>query len=426
MGHNYHMHVKKWLTMLFALFLTFVLSVSLGYPSVAFAASADGSLTALQQAYQAAKAKSVALSAQIVQMGDQQSTLSTQLYQSEEEMRSRLQVQAYAQALWNLRQQRALQDTALAQAAILREQQAIIHLRAQLRFWYEEGTVPYVSVILGAHSFSDLLFRVTAIAQLLARQGAIVEADKQLIAHADLLVTVARQEVQQASRASRMASAATADVAAEQAHLHSLFAKASASRMAAAKGRAAQLFAMQRLASQIAAIELAQARAAAAAKAAALRAAEQARARAAAAVAAKAAAKAKALGKTVTQTVVATPPPAPVQSQGISAATLQTDLRQAISDTGEPASWIPWLSLLVQYESGGNPTAVSPIAVDGEYASGLLQMLPDTFNRYAMSGYDNIWNPVDNAIAAIRYISANYGNPWSIPGIGSESTYRGY
>lgn len=53
-------------------------------------------------------------------------------------------------------------------------------------------------------------------------------------------------------------------------------------------------------------------------------------------------------------------------------------------------------------------------------------MLPETFARYALAGHDNIWNPVDNAIAAIRYIQAAYGSPWNIPGIQQESTYRGY
>ena len=37
----------------------------------------------------------------------------------------------------------------------------------------------------------------------------------------------------------------------------------------------------------------------------------------------------------------------------------------------------------------------------------------------------NIWNPVDNTVAAIRYIASRYGTPQAIPGLESSS-YAGY
>jgi SLT domain-containing protein len=49
----------------------------------------------------------------------------------------------------------------------------------------------------------------------------------------------------------------------------------------------------------------------------------------------------------------------------------------------------------------------------GEHATGLMQTLPSTFREYALPGHTNIYNPVDNMIAAIRYILARYGNPYT-------------
>jgi SLT domain-containing protein len=85
-----------------------------------------------------------------------------------------------------------------------------------------------------------------------------------------------------------------------------------------------------------------------------------------------------------------------------------------------PQSWVGALVRIAKHESSGNPGAVNGTAIDprtgritssGEHATGLMQMLPSTFREYAAPGHTDINNPVDNMIAAIRYIKAKYGDP---------------
>lgn len=59
------------------------------------------------------------------------------------------------------------------------------------------------------------------------------------------------------------------------------------------------------------------------------------------------------------------------------------------------------------------------------YAQGLMQMVPTTFQAHALPGMENVWNPLDNSIAAIEYIRSRYGAPMDIPGLES-SNYGGY
>lgn len=76
-------------------------------------------------------------------------------------------------------------------------------------------------------------------------------------------------------------------------------------------------------------------------------------------------------------------------------------------------------------ESGGNPRAVNnwdSNAAAGRPSKGLLQTIPETFSAYALPGHHNIFNPVDNAAAAIRYMFADYGH---IVGPGSGGYTRG-
>jgi hypothetical protein len=64
-------------------------------------------------------------------------------------------------------------------------------------------------------------------------------------------------------------------------------------------------------------------------------------------------------------------------------------------------------------ESGGNPNAIQRVndvnMRAGKPARGLLQTIPQTFNTYKLPGHENIMDPVDNAIASIRYQFARYG-----------------
>lgn len=62
-------------------------------------------------------------------------------------------------------------------------------------------------------------------------------------------------------------------------------------------------------------------------------------------------------------------------------------------------------------ESSGNPLSINLTdsnAKAGHPSKGLLQTIPETFASYMLPGHGNIWNPVDNAIAAIRYMFARY------------------
>jgi SLT domain-containing protein len=66
---------------------------------------------------------------------------------------------------------------------------------------------------------------------------------------------------------------------------------------------------------------------------------------------------------------------------------------------------------------------VNPMAVLGQHASGLWQMLPSTFA--AFGGMGSLFNPILEGIAALKYIAATYGSPFNIPGLFSGG-YRGY
>jgi LysM repeat protein len=63
-------------------------------------------------------------------------------------------------------------------------------------------------------------------------------------------------------------------------------------------------------------------------------------------------------------------------------------------------------------ESSGDPEAENDSdsnAADGNPSKGLMQTTQTTFDAYALSGYDDIWDPVDNIIAAAIYAQDTYG-----------------
>ncbi|MDY7224664.1 phage tail tape measure protein [Halalkalibacterium halodurans] len=107
-------------------------------------------------------------------------------------------------------------------------------------------------------------------------------------------------------------------------------------------------------------------------------------------------------------------------------------IAQAMAITGVPTSWASALETIVMKESGGNPKAINLWDINakrGIPSKGLMQTIDPTFNAYKMSGFNDIWNPIHNAVAAIRYIKARYGNVFNVPGIKSMARggpYRGY
>jgi LysM repeat protein len=63
-------------------------------------------------------------------------------------------------------------------------------------------------------------------------------------------------------------------------------------------------------------------------------------------------------------------------------------------------------------ESSGNPDATNgwdSNAAAGTPSIGLMQMIQPTFDAYAISGYNDIYNPVDNIISAVVYAQTTYG-----------------
>ena len=65
-------------------------------------------------------------------------------------------------------------------------------------------------------------------------------------------------------------------------------------------------------------------------------------------------------------------------------------------------------------ESNGNPKAINlwdPNAMKGTPSKGLMQVIDPTFRAYAMEGFNsNIYDPLSNILASIRYALATYGS----------------
>jgi phage-related protein len=83
-------------------------------------------------------------------------------------------------------------------------------------------------------------------------------------------------------------------------------------------------------------------------------------------------------------------------------------------------------------ESGGNPRAINlwdSNAAAGHPSMGLLQTIQPTFDAYKLPGMNDIWNPIHNAVAAIRYMLAEYGHIVSTGSgyaLGTVSASRGW
>ncbi|MGY2125819.1 transglycosylase SLT domain-containing protein [Nocardia gipuzkoensis] len=90
------------------------------------------------------------------------------------------------------------------------------------------------------------------------------------------------------------------------------------------------------------------------------------------------------------------------------------------------------IALIIQHESAGNPYAENRWDsnwVAGHPSKGLMQTIDSTFSAYKAPGHDDIWNPVDNIIAGVRYSIDRYGSLGNVPGVAavnSGGAYQGY
>ncbi|MBB5954529.1 uncharacterized protein YukE [Saccharothrix tamanrassetensis] len=84
---------------------------------------------------------------------------------------------------------------------------------------------------------------------------------------------------------------------------------------------------------------------------------------------------------------------------------------------------------IIEKESGGNPHALNDWdsnAAKGTPSKGLMQCIDPTFQAHKLPGHDDIWNPVDNIIAGVRYTFSRYGGFEGHPGLKSMAGGGGY
>ncbi|ASN71960.1 hypothetical protein 10F6_31 [uncultured Caudovirales phage] len=95
-------------------------------------------------------------------------------------------------------------------------------------------------------------------------------------------------------------------------------------------------------------------------------------------------------------------------------------IKQALGMAGLPqtSQYIKAWQEQARTESTFNPKARNPSG-----ASGLVQVKPATFNQYKLPGHGNIWNPLDNLIAGMRYAKARYGKGGMLSQIGHGLPY---
>ena len=107
---------------------------------------------------------------------------------------------------------------------------------------------------------------------------------------------------------------------------------------------------------------------------------------------------------------------------------------KALEAAGMPASELneAGVLLIIEHESSGNPNAINnwdSNAKAGDPSRGLMQVIGTTFNEYKLSGHEDIYNPVDNIIAGVRYAISRYGSIQNVPGVKSVDSggkYVGY
>lgn len=114
---------------------------------------------------------------------------------------------------------------------------------------------------------------------------------------------------------------------------------------------------------------------------------------------------------------------------GKGAAVARSAITQALKILNKPMSLLNPLMTIAQKESGFNPNAINNWDINakrGDPSVGLFQVIGSTFKRWMMPGHGNRRNPLDSALAAIRYMDGRYGGVMGHPGIKSMSRGGGY
>ena len=98
----------------------------------------------------------------------------------------------------------------------------------------------------------------------------------------------------------------------------------------------------------------------------------------------------------------------------------KSTVKKALTMAGLPTSgkYVNAWMKQIQTESTGNPKAKNPSG-----ASGLVQVKPATFAANKLPGYGNIWKPLDNLIAGMRYAKGRYGTKGMLKQIGHKLPY---
>lgn len=103
------------------------------------------------------------------------------------------------------------------------------------------------------------------------------------------------------------------------------------------------------------------------------------------------------------------------KSSGSGASRWRSTVAEALYMTGQysPSNLAAMMNQL-QTESNGDPYAINDWdinAKNGTPSKGLMQVIDPTFRQYAMRGYNtNIYDPLSNMLASIRYSLARYGS----------------
>lgn len=111
--------------------------------------------------------------------------------------------------------------------------------------------------------------------------------------------------------------------------------------------------------------------------------------------------------------------------------TVQQWITDALSDLNMPLSSdnISDIKDIITGESGGNPWAINLTdsnAAAGHPSEGIMQTIPSTFSTYSLAGHKDIWDPVDNIIAGVKYAVATYKSLDNVPGVEAVKAGKPY